>query len=90
MQQVGTALGLATLVTLALRYASGRIGSGVLPAVAQTGGYVLAFRIGAALLIVAGVFVLLLLEHVEAKPRTALAEVQVVQAPAGTPADNAQ
>jgi EmrB/QacA subfamily drug resistance transporter len=90
MQQIGTALGLATLVTLALRYASGRIGSGVLPAVAQTGGYALAFRIGAALLIVAGVSVLLLLEHVEAKPRTALAEVQVVQAPAGTPTDNAQ
>src|SRR6516162_830617 len=82
MQQIGSALGLATLVTLALRYASGRIQVGVLPAAAQTGGYALAFRVGAAMLAVGGVLILLLLEQVDAKPRTALADVQVADEPA--------
>jgi hypothetical protein len=75
MQQIGAALGLATLVTLAVRYADHQIRQGVLPAAAQTHGYALAFRVGAALLAVAGVLVLMLLERVTAKPRTALAEV---------------
>ena len=82
MQQVGSALGLATLVTLALRYAGNRIHDGVAPAVAQTDGYALAFRVGAAVLAVAGVLVVVLMEHVTAKPRTALAEVPADQAPA--------
>jgi EmrB/QacA subfamily drug resistance transporter len=82
MQQVGSALGLATLVTLALRYAGNRIRDGVAPAVAQTDGYALAFRVGAAMLAAAGVLVVVLLEHVAAKPRTALAEVPADQAPA--------
>jgi hypothetical protein len=55
---------------------------GVLPAVALTHGYALSFRVGAAVLAVAGVLVLVLLEHVTAKPRTALAEVPADQAPA--------
>jgi EmrB/QacA subfamily drug resistance transporter len=80
MQQVGSAVGLATLVTIAIRYAGSRIRAGVIPAVAQTGGYALAFRIGAVLLAVGGVLVLVLLEHVDAKPRTALAEVPVADA----------
>lgn len=80
MQQIGSALGLATLVTLALRYASDRIQLGVAPAVALTHGYALAFRVGAAVLAVAAVLVLLLLEHVTAKPRTALAEIPAGQA----------
>ena len=70
MQQIGAALGLSTLVTLALRYAGSRISHGVPPAAAQTDGYALAFRAGAALLVVAAVGVLVLLEHVTAKPRT--------------------
>jgi MFS family permease len=74
-QQIGTALGLATLVTLALRYAGDRIRVGVSPAVAQTGGYAAAFRVGAIVLVAAALLVLALLEHVAAKPRTALAEV---------------
>lgn len=75
MQQVGAALGLATLVPLALRYATDRIHDGVLPAVAQTDGYALSFRVAAAVLVVAALLVLLLLERVTAQPRTALAEV---------------
>jgi hypothetical protein len=82
MQQIGAALGLSTLVTLALRYAGARISHGVPAAVAQTDGYALAFRVGAALLAAAAVGVLLLLEHVTAKPRTALAEVPSGQEPA--------
>jgi predicted MFS family arabinose efflux permease len=81
MQQIGAALGLATLVTLALRYAGGQISHGVLPAVAQTHGYALSFRVGAAVLAVAGVLVLVLLEHVTGKPRMAVAEVPAGQAP---------
>src|SRR5262249_48236182 len=75
MQQIGAALGLATLVTIALRYASNRIRHGVTPALALTHGYALAFRVGAAILAVAGLLVLVAMEHVSAKPRTALAEV---------------
>ena len=76
MQQVGGALGLATIVTLALRHADGQVRDGVLPALALTHGYALGFRVGAALLIVGAVLVMLLLEHVVAKPRNALAEVE--------------
>jgi hypothetical protein len=79
MQQIGSALGLATLVTLALRYASGQIARGVLPALALTRGYALAFRVGAAVLAVAGLLALVLLEQVTATPRTALAEVPADQ-----------
>jgi EmrB/QacA subfamily drug resistance transporter len=81
MQQIGAALGLSTLVTLALRYAGSRISHGVPSAVAQTDGYALAFRAGAALLAVAAVGVLVLLEHVTAKPRIALAEAQADDGP---------
>jgi hypothetical protein len=80
MQQIGSALGLATLVTLALRYAGGQIRHGTAPAVALTHGYALSFRAGAVVLAVAGVLVVALLERVAAKPRTALAEVPGGQA----------
>jgi MFS family permease len=75
MQQVGGALGLSCLVTLGLRHAASQIRHGVLPDVAATHGYVLAFRIGSVLLVIGGVLVLLLLEHVVAEPRTAMADV---------------
>jgi EmrB/QacA subfamily drug resistance transporter len=79
MQQIGSALGLATLVTLALRYAAGQMRHGVPPAAALTQGYALSFRVGAAVLAAAGLLALVLLEHVSAKPRTALAEVPAGQ-----------
>jgi MFS family permease len=61
VQQIGVALGLAVLVTLALRDTQHRAHAGVLPAIAQTDGYALAFRVSAAALAVAGVLVLLVL-----------------------------
>jgi EmrB/QacA subfamily drug resistance transporter len=74
MQQIGAALGLAALVTLALRYTQHRARAGVLPAVAQTDGYTLAFRVGAAALAVAGVLVLVVLECVSAAMHDPIAE----------------
>src|SRR5262249_10933983 len=57
MQQIGGALGLSTLATLALRHAQHQVSTGVSAAVAFTHGYVLSFRIGAVLLLIGGVLV---------------------------------
>jgi EmrB/QacA subfamily drug resistance transporter len=75
MQQVGGAIGLACLVTLALRDAAGQISQGVRPAVASTSGYVLAFHVGSVLLLIGGILVLFLLEHVIPTPRTPVVEL---------------
>jgi EmrB/QacA subfamily drug resistance transporter len=82
MQQAAGALGLACLVTLALRHAAGQIRADVPPAVAATHGYALSFRIGAALLAVGAVLVLVLLEHVTAQPRNPAAEITPGPSPA--------
>ena len=74
MQQVGGALGLATLATLALRHAADKIRDGVPRPVAIADSYELAFIVSAALCVIGGILVLLLLEHVIAQPRNALAE----------------
>ena len=85
MQQIGAALGLAVLVTLALRRTQQLVQAGVAPAIAQTDGYVLAFRVSAVALAVAGLLVATVLdtgttsdsvrvEHV--KPRVRRAERQ--------------
>ena len=66
MQQIGAALGLATLVTLALRYTQQKVHAGVLPAVAQTDGYALAFRVSAIACAAAGVLVPVVLQRVSA------------------------
>jgi MFS family permease len=76
MQQVGGALGLSTLVTLALRHAASQVSGGTAPRVAATHGYVLAYHIGSVLLVIGGVLVLFLLEHVVAAPRNPLAEAE--------------
>jgi EmrB/QacA subfamily drug resistance transporter len=81
MQQIGAALGLAALVTLALRYTQHMVHAGVLPAVAQTDGYALAFRVSAIAYAVAGVLVLVVLERVSATDAQPLAEA---------PSDNAR
>jgi hypothetical protein len=85
MQQVGGAIGLSCLVTLALRHAAGQIHDGVAAGVAATHGYVLAWRVGAVLLSIGGVLVLALLEHVLATPRNPEAEI-IAQPASATPA----
>ena len=75
MQQVGSALGLAVLVTLALRYAGHEIRSGVAPETAVTSGYTLAFRVGAALMVLGGVLIMALFERVNPELRNPTAEV---------------
>jgi EmrB/QacA subfamily drug resistance transporter len=53
LQQIGGAVGLAVLVTFALRAAEEAVRSGTDPAVAITDGYVLALQVGAGVLAVA-------------------------------------
>jgi EmrB/QacA subfamily drug resistance transporter len=74
MQQIGGALGLATLVTLATRHQANEIASGVNRAVAAVDGSQLAFRVGVGMCIIGGILVLTLLEHVIAEPRNPLAD----------------
>jgi EmrB/QacA subfamily drug resistance transporter len=74
VQQVGGALGLAGLVTLALRRASSQVSHHVLPSVAAAHGYVLAFRIGAVLMTIGGLLVLVLLERVSTEMRNPMME----------------
>src|SRR4051812_28909581 len=85
MQQVGGAIGLSVLVTLALRHAAGQLHDGASAAVAATSGYELAWRVGAVLLTIGGVLVLALLEHVVATPRSPEAEL-IAQPAAPVPA----
>jgi MFS family permease len=66
MQQIGAALGLAVLVTLAFRYAQHAAHAGMPSAVAQTDGYALAFRVSAVAYAIAGALVLVVLERVGA------------------------
>ncbi|MBE1486178.1 MFS transporter [Plantactinospora soyae] len=75
MQQVGGALGLAVLVTLALRYSGDEIQRGVDPQVAMTEGYALALRVGAALMIFGGLLVMVLFERVDPELRDPTAEI---------------
>ncbi len=74
MQQVGGALGLACLVTLALRHAATEVNRGVPAGVAAAHGYAVSFRIGAALLAIGGLLALGLFERVSTKVRNPLAE----------------
>jgi EmrB/QacA subfamily drug resistance transporter len=73
-QQIGGALGLSVLVTFAIRHAKSAEMHGVAVGMARTEGFQLAYRIGAALLVIGGILVLFLLEHVSATPRNPEAE----------------
>jgi EmrB/QacA subfamily drug resistance transporter len=68
VQQLGGALGLAVLVTLALRHSSTDVSKGSLEDVADTNGYVFAFRVTAAVLVLCGVLLLILMENISTPP----------------------
>ena len=80
VQQVGGALGLALMATIAIRHANDAVAQGVLPGEAFTDGTVVGYRVGAVLLLVGAVLVVLLLEHVLAQPRNPLAEEVAAEA----------
>ncbi|HWC36198.1 MAG TPA: MFS transporter [Mycobacteriales bacterium] len=85
MQQVGGAIGLSCLVTLGLRHAAGQIHTGVLPPVAYTHGFVLAYHVSVGLFLGGVLFVMAFFEDVLATPRNPQAEIAdaaVVVAPA--------
>jgi EmrB/QacA subfamily drug resistance transporter len=73
-QQVGAGLGLACLVTLALRHAATQVGHGVPAGVAAAHGYATSFRVGAVLLALGGLAALALFERVGTEVRNPLAE----------------
>jgi MFS family permease len=74
-QQIGGAIGLSCLVTLALRHAAGQIRNGTAQNVAATHGYALAYHVAVGLLLIGGVLVLAFFEHVLATPRQPEAEL---------------
>jgi EmrB/QacA subfamily drug resistance transporter len=65
VQQVGGAIGLAVLATLALRHAEGATRHGVTAAAASTAGTVLAYRAGAVILAIGAVASWVLIEKYE-------------------------
>ncbi|MEV6904582.1 MFS transporter [Amycolatopsis sp. NPDC051372] len=67
--QLGGSLGLAVLVTVALRHAGALAAGGANPQEATVDGYVLAFRIGAGVMLAAALLVLFFFEHVAAAAR---------------------
>lgn len=73
VQQIGGALGLATLASIAVRYAADHHGD--LP-----GGAEIAYWIGAVSLAIGGILVVLLMEHVDAIPRNPIVEVAQAEA----------
>jgi len=75
MQQIGGALGLAVLVTLALRSADAQLQTGVPAPVATTAGYAIALRVGAVLMVVGGVLISVLFERVSPQLRDPRAEI---------------
>lgn len=75
LQQVGGAVGLAVLATIALRHSSASIHRGVAPALAATAGYRVTYRISAVIVLVGAAAVAAFLER---RPAAAVEAAQVV------------
>jgi EmrB/QacA subfamily drug resistance transporter len=71
--QLGGSIGLAVLVTAALRHATSKVAEGVAPAVASTEGYALAVRIGAGVMLAGAILVATLFQRVKFVPPEELA-----------------
>lgn len=67
-QQIGGALGVATLATLALRMSAAEVAGGAAPRDAVTAGYALSFGLAAGLLVLAALIVLVAMENI--RPRS--------------------
>ena len=74
IQQIGGALGLATLATLAIRHSQSLVKNGVNPRLASVQGSQLALRIAVVLCVISGILAIGLLEHVIAERRSPLTE----------------
>ncbi|WP_327180539.1 DHA2 family efflux MFS transporter permease subunit [Streptomyces sp. NBC_01334] len=85
MQQIGAALGLATLVPIALRYVTDHAADGN-PATVASDAFALALYVAAGVLAAAGLIALLLLGKVSAEKRDAHAEAAEVLAEEPAPA----
>jgi EmrB/QacA subfamily drug resistance transporter len=81
-QQIGGSLGLAVLVTIALRHTTTQLGHGTAASVAATDGYVWALRLGAAASIIGAIIVATLFEHVTFVPPEQAA-IEAAEAAAG-------
>ena len=68
VQQVGGAIGLAVLATIALRHSSHAIAHGVHPAQAATDGYSLSFRVAAVVLYIGAVVSVIFMRNVRSTP----------------------
>jgi EmrB/QacA subfamily drug resistance transporter len=81
MQQVGGAIGLSVLVTLALRHADSQHRHGISQAVASTHGFALAYHVAIGLLVAGAAFVLVFFEsNILSAPRNPEAEVAGAEA----------
>jgi MFS family permease len=68
MLQIGGGLGLAVLVTLAIRHFNSAVNNGLPSAVAATEGYALAFRVAAGVVLLSAVLVLAFLRQEKPEP----------------------
>jgi EmrB/QacA subfamily drug resistance transporter len=77
LQQIGGAIGLAVLASIALRRTASKIAGGVGPAQAAVDGYQLAYIVGAVIVFVGAIVLLVVMEHVfpedHAEPAPAVA-----------------
>ena len=80
--QIGGSLGLAILVTIALRDTAGKIAHHVTPLIASTDGYSLAVKISAAIMFLGAITVAALFENVEFIPPDQIA-LDAAEASAG-------
>jgi hypothetical protein len=81
-QQLGGSLGLAVLVTIALRHASSQLATGVSAVDAATHGYSLAIKLAAAVMVAGAIAVAITFEKVEFVPPAAMA-LEAAEAAAG-------